>query len=120
VTITHCDVVARHGGVEFVVVLPGAGGERATIMCERLLAASRGMHPTVDGRDIVMTAFIGAAVPGEEHGVGGLQDVLKAADHTLYTAKRHGRNQGIFFSPVRPSARRTRSSPTMAYRQSAG
>lgn len=94
------DFVARYGGEEFIVVLPGTGRERAAMMCERLLAAFRGMHHSVDGRSIVVTASIGAAIHGEDHEFAGLEDVLKAADHALYTAKRRGRNQGIFFSPT--------------------
>lgn len=96
------DIVARYGGEEFVVVLPGAGRGGAAMTCERLLDAFRGMHHLVEGRDIVVTASIGVAIHGEEHEFGGLEDVLKAADHALYAAKRRGRNQSVFFSPATP------------------
>lgn len=94
------DIVARYGGEEFVIILPGAGREGAAMTCKRLLDAFRGMHHLIEGRDLVVTASIGAAIHGEGHDFGSLEDVLKAADHALYTAKRHGRNQAIFFSPT--------------------
>lgn len=93
------DIVARYGGEEFIIVLPGAGREGAQMTCERLLAAFRGMHHLVEGRDIVVTASIGAAIHGEEQEFDHFEDLLKAADHALYAAKRRGRNQCIFFSP---------------------
>ena len=96
------DIVARYGGEEFVVVQPGAGREAAAMTCERLLAAFRETHHLVEGKDIVVTASIGAAIHGEGHEFGGLEDMLKAADHALYAAKRRGRDQAVWYAPVPP------------------
>ncbi|MBK8163223.1 MAG: GGDEF domain-containing protein [Gammaproteobacteria bacterium] len=92
------DIVARYGGEEFIVVLPGAGHDGAEMTGNRLLAAFRGTHHLIEGRDIVVTASIGAATHGEKHEFTSLEDVLKAADQALYSAKRSGRNQAFFFS----------------------
>ena len=84
------DVLARHGGEEFVVVLPGMGSERAAEVCERLrksVAASafadQGLHSGA------ITVSIGLASAGSYH----LQGLLHAADMALYRAKREGRNR---------------------------
>ena len=84
------DVLARHGGEEFVVVLPGMGSERAAEVCERLrksVAASafaeQGLHSGA------ITVSIGLASAGSYH----LQGLLHAADTALYRAKREGRNR---------------------------
>lgn len=91
------DIVARYGGEEFVIILPGSGRGGAETTSARLLAAFREKHRLLDGRDISVTASIGAATHGEAHEFASLEDVLKAADHALYAAKHHGRNQVIFF-----------------------
>ncbi|MCC6207110.1 MAG: GGDEF domain-containing protein [Gammaproteobacteria bacterium] len=91
------DMVARYGGEEFVVILPGTGREGAEMMSDRLLTAFRAKHHLLDGRDIPVTASIGAATHGEEHEFASVEELLKAADHALYTAKRRGRNQAVFF-----------------------
>ena len=84
------DVLARHGGKEFVIVLPGLGSERAAEVCERLrksVAASafaeQGLHSGA------ITVSIGLASAGSYH----LQGLLHAADKALYRAKREGRNR---------------------------
>ncbi|MBK9130583.1 MAG: GGDEF domain-containing protein [Gammaproteobacteria bacterium] len=96
------DIIARYGGEEFVVILPGTGREGAEMTSERLLAAFREKHHLIDGRDISVTASIGAATHGEEQQFSSVEEVLKAADHALYAAKRRGRNQVVFF-PQEPA-----------------
>ena len=84
------DVLARHGGKEFVIVLPGLGSERAAEVCERLrksVAASAFAEQGLPRGAI--TVSIGLASAGSYH----LQGLLHAADKALYRAKREGRNR---------------------------
>jgi diguanylate cyclase (GGDEF)-like protein len=85
------DIVARIGGEEFVLVLPGTDIVEATSiadeLCERLAASPMG----VDERKVVMTASFGvAAISDKDVSLG---DVVIKADRALYRSKRAGRNR---------------------------
>ena len=84
------DVLARHGGEEFVIVLPGMGAEHAAEVCERLrksvAACAFREHGLAAG---AITVSIGLASAGSYH----LQGLLHAADVALYRAKREGRDR---------------------------
>ena len=84
------DIVARFGGEEFVVLLPGTPVEEAQSTLTRLqrtLSASLFMH---DGREVFVTfsAGVSAFRPGET-----LEAALERADEALYEAKRTGKNR---------------------------
>jgi diguanylate cyclase (GGDEF)-like protein len=83
------DVLVRHGGEEFVVVLPGMSLQRASEVCERLRARVA-EHPW--GREapgLAVTISIGlcAAPPSDA------ATLMLRADEALYRAKRAGRNR---------------------------
>ena len=84
------DHVARFGGEEFVVLLPGASvdeGQQLLTRLQRLLSASLFMH---DGREVFVTfsAGVTALRDGE-----ALDAALERADRALYEAKRSGKNR---------------------------
>jgi diguanylate cyclase len=84
------DVVARFGGEEFVVLLPGAPVVEAQTTLTRLqrtLSASLFLH---EGREVFVTFSAGVTRwrPGE-----ALQAALERADEALYEAKRTGKNR---------------------------
>ena len=84
------DVVARFGGEEFVVLLPGVPVDEAQVTLTRLqrtLSASLFMH---DGREVFVTFSAGVTKfrPGEP-----LESALERADEALYEAKRTGKNR---------------------------
>ena len=84
------DVVARFGGEEFVVLLPGVPVDEAQVTLTRLqrtLSASLFMH---DGREVFVTFSAGVTAfrPGE-----ALEPALERADEALYEAKRTGKNR---------------------------
>lgn len=84
------DVLARHGGEEFVLLLPGMDLDRAAEVCERLRERVAA-HPwaAVGGPAWPVTISIGlAAAPPYE-----LATLLARADDALYRAKRGGRNR---------------------------
>ncbi len=84
------DIVARFGGEEFVVLLPGVPVDEAQVTLTRLqrtLSASLFMH---DGREVFVTFSAGVTKfrPGEP-----LESALERADEALYEAKRTGKNR---------------------------
>jgi diguanylate cyclase (GGDEF)-like protein len=87
------DHLARFGGEEFVVLLPGASGRVAAGLGQRLLMALRTARHTVEGTSITVTASIGMAVHGPATPFPDLGAFIRAADEAAYTAKRAGRNR---------------------------
>jgi diguanylate cyclase (GGDEF)-like protein len=85
------DVVARIGGEEFVVLLPGSDSADADAFTQRIrgeLAADDASElPTVR-----VSAGIAAEVAPES-----VQALLQRADSALYAAKRGGRDRTVVF-----------------------
>jgi diguanylate cyclase (GGDEF)-like protein len=85
------DTVARVGGEEFMVLLPGATLDAAYVVGERLRLAIQkkaidvGTRPPID-----ITISIGVSELGRDGET--LDDILRAADRRLYRAKEEGRN----------------------------
>ena len=80
------DVVARWGGDEFVILLPGVeDGTGVRAAAERI---GRSLAETPVVRDVSITGAIGAAL-FPRHGVA-LGDLLSAADIAMYSAKSAG------------------------------
>ncbi|WP_175441277.1 GGDEF domain-containing protein [Micromonospora humi] len=93
--IREVDLAFRHGGEEFVVLLPETDARGATIVAERIGAVVRDQPVPVDGHGdeplrVPVTVSIGIAVY-PDHAAGG-QQVLDAADDALYAAKAAGRD----------------------------
>jgi diguanylate cyclase (GGDEF)-like protein len=89
------DLVARHGGEEFVVALPVAAPDHALDRAERIRAnlESRSIH-TPDGL-LHVTASIGMSYAYAMR-AWNPSSLISAADHCLYLAKNAGRNRVIF------------------------
>ncbi|MBJ7331559.1 MAG: GGDEF domain-containing protein [Solirubrobacteraceae bacterium] len=86
------DIVARLGGEEFGVLLPGTGRAEALAVAERICATVR-----TAGCDPAITVSAGVAST-----TGGNADsVLSDADAALYAAKRQGRDRVVVADPHR-------------------
>ena len=83
------DFAARYGGEEFLILLPDTNLEGARIIAEKIRTAIGEIE--LAGEDIHLTASIGVATR-PEHAIDGEQ-LQRAADRALYTAKTNGRNR---------------------------
>ncbi len=84
------DLVARIGGEEFAILLPGLDHANAAAFCERLRSTIEGhdwrrVHPA-----LTVTISIGV---WQWNGIADAEALLVAADAQLYRAKRAGRNR---------------------------
>jgi diguanylate cyclase len=81
-------IVARHGGDEFLVLLPDRSAESALILLEEV-RAHLVAHPVEQGRAVTISAGVAARPP---HG-STVDELLRAADQAMYRAKAEGRNR---------------------------
>jgi len=84
------DTVCRVGGEEFLVIFPSQSIEEANVCAERCRSAIAGHVFNVGGIDLRATVSIGLAARTPE--MREYPELLKAADQTLYAAKKSGRN----------------------------
>ena len=93
------DVVGRYGGEEFVVILPDTDLAKSGPVLEYLCQTLREHSFTFLNSTLRVTASFGATSTRGRHHVAG-EELLNEADLALYRAKKNGRDQVCFFSPV--------------------
>lgn len=85
------DILARVGGEEFALILPGTPLERALEIADRLRAKIEADVMTINGIAVKMTSSFGVAAISTRDTC--LSDTIIRADRALYRSKRAGRNQ---------------------------
>jgi diguanylate cyclase (GGDEF)-like protein/PAS domain S-box-containing protein len=92
------DIVARHGGEEFVVAMAGLSEDEGLVAAERLRVAIA----AIENMKTSVTTSIGVATlapQAHKHDTSRvLADLLDKADQALYAAKHNGRNQVCHFN----------------------
>lgn len=86
------DFVARYGGEELLLLMPGVNLKQGLVAAEKIRARIETMRFMYDGERVPVTVSIGVA----EYGAGDESEaVFDRADAALYFAKESGRNQVI-------------------------
>jgi diguanylate cyclase (GGDEF)-like protein len=94
--IRDSDTLVRFGGDEFVVLLNNSGEEVAHKIAGRICAMVGGKpHNTGDGRHIDVTVSVGWATLSPMSSILSANELLEAADRSLYAAKSGGRNRVV-------------------------
>lgn len=89
----RCDVLARFGGEEFVLMLPETDLAGALLVAERIRASTERLQVDAAAGAVATTVSIGVAVAEPED--AGPDCVLRRADEALYEAKAGGRNRTV-------------------------
>ncbi len=86
------DVLARHGGEEFVVLLPHTDSPAAGLVAEHLRAAVSDCRIATDleTSELTISAGVATARRGES-----IDSLVRRADEALYAAKSAGRNRVV-------------------------
>ncbi|OQS46248.1 GGDEF domain-containing protein [Chromobacterium violaceum] len=99
------DLLGRHGGEEFVVMLPQASRVEAGNVADRLRQAIINLEPKVGELRLPISASIGVAcLRPPEH--DSLASLFLEADLLLYQAKRKGRNRVEIAREAEPALQR--------------
>lgn len=91
--IRETDVLARYGGDEFLLMLPGSTSDTAKAVLDRLLDLFKGaITLEVKGEDLSARVSIGLATHMDGIKFNNLKEFIAAADEALYRAKSEGKD----------------------------
>ena len=100
-TLRDSDIVARYGGDEFVLLLPGVDTTQANRVGVRVCEAARAKTAlSTDGKPTGITLSLGIATCDSQNKFDSPKDLLAAADSALYHSKRNGRDQYTCFETI--------------------
>lgn len=85
------DFVCRHGGEEFLVLLPATGLQEAANLAEKIRQSIEAIPIRFHNQSIRLTASIGVAELGSDG--EDLESILRVADQRMYACKAGGRNR---------------------------
>lgn len=85
--------VARYGGDEILICLPGSGKKAAKSIANRLRETIENYNFYYKGKKIMVTCSIGIQTVFKNSGVTNISELLAMVDKNLYRAKNKGRNR---------------------------
>jgi len=101
-TLRDSDIVARYGGDEFVLLLPGVDSEQADRVGIRVCEAARSRTAqTADGRSVGITLSLGIVTCDSQNTFDSPKALLAAADTALYHSKRNGRDRYTCYEAIK-------------------
>lgn len=89
---SNVDWVARYGGEELVIVMPGTERAMAKNIIERLRREIEQIVVEIDGHQVSISASFGLSMLSAASRITNNQLLLKEADDCLYQAKQAGKN----------------------------
>jgi diguanylate cyclase (GGDEF)-like protein len=84
------DIVARYGGEELSVILPGTDAKGALLLAERIREEVATMRSQFEGHELSVTLSIG--ISSLNQNIQDKEQLIKLADEALYRSKESGRN----------------------------
>ncbi len=84
------DTLARWGGEEFLILLAETGLEQGLLVAEKIRKRIAAVPYYINGDELAITASFGVA---EANDTCDINQLIKAADDALYSAKENGRNR---------------------------
>jgi diguanylate cyclase (GGDEF)-like protein/PAS domain S-box-containing protein len=94
--IRQVDTIARIGGDEFLMLVsPISASDAAGVVAQKLIEALRRPYPGPRG-EVYLTVSVGIGIYPDDGRTG--EDLVRHADHAMYTAKQAGRNSFRFFT----------------------
>ena len=90
------DVVARHGGDEFVVVLTNLERSEKVALVAQKIRESLYLPVLIDGQEFAISCSIGISIYPKDG--NDAQALLKNADAAMFRAKEQGRNNSQFYA----------------------
>jgi diguanylate cyclase (GGDEF)-like protein len=95
--VRHSDTVSRHGGDEFVVLLPEVDDVQGAVLIAEKLIESMAEPHLIGSHRLHITLSIGISLypdAGKDS-----EEVIRNADTAMYYAKKSGRNKYMAFTP---------------------
>jgi diguanylate cyclase (GGDEF)-like protein/PAS domain S-box-containing protein len=93
------DVVCRYGGDEFILVLPDTGLRQVSDRLDHMRGEAKNLECMHEGRILPAASISIGVAQWPDHG-SSPEDLVKAADYALYSAKHSGRDQVSLFGAI--------------------
>ncbi len=96
-----CDIIARYGGDEFIILLPNTGYKGAVNAAERIQEMVRATEVKDKDKNIFVKFSMSGGISSVlEDNITSAEGLVKSADKGLYAAKEAGRNTVMLYKDI--------------------